>query len=100
MKRIIMILFSLCLLFAAAPLMAADDTVVAPKQDDTSLSQRDQCLLYSKRCMDNVDTLQDRMRKLDAEIKKGTRKYTPEELKILQDKLQDANNTLDLLLRH
>jgi hypothetical protein len=40
------------------------------------------------------------MRKLDAEIKKGNRKYTPEELKRLEDKLKDANNTLDLLLRH
>ncbi|OGU00777.1 MAG: hypothetical protein A2079_03600 [Geobacteraceae bacterium GWC2_48_7] len=98
MKKIIMVMLSLCMLFATSPLMAADGT--AERRDGSTLSQQDQCLLYSKKCMDQADTLQDKMRKLDAEIKKGTRKYTPEELKRLEDKLKDANNTLDLLLRH
>lgn len=96
MKKSILILLSFVMLSAATPLMAADVVV----KDDSNLSQQDQCMLYSKRCMTQTDTLQDKMRKLDAEIKKGTRKYTPEELKILENKLKDANNTLDLLLRH
>lgn len=99
MKKIIIVMLSLCMLFATTPLMAADGAAVQ-KRDDTSLSQQDQCLLYSKSCMNQADSLQDKMRKLDAEIKKGTAKYTPEQLRILEKKLKDANDNLDLLLRN
>lgn len=99
MKKLAALLLSLCLLSASYSVMAADGTAVQ-RRDDRTLSQQDQCLLYSKNCMTQADSLQEKMRRLDAEIKKGTRKYTPEELRILENKLKDANNTLDLLLRH
>jgi hypothetical protein len=43
MKKIIMVMLSLCMLFATSPLMAADGT--AEKTDSSRLSQQDQCLL-------------------------------------------------------
>ncbi|MBT0651573.1 hypothetical protein [Geomobilimonas luticola] len=59
--------------------------------------EKDQCLLASKNCMMEVDTLQKKMKKLNAEIKKGTKVYSADELKKLQDKLKEAEAMLDAL---
>ena len=57
--------------------------------------EKDQCLLASKNCMMEVDTLQKKMKKLNAEIKKGTKVYSADDLKKLQDKLKEAEKMLD-----
>jgi uncharacterized membrane protein (DUF106 family) len=46
-----------------------------------------------------VDDIYKRMHKLDKEIKKGTRVYTPEELNKLQSKLKEAQDILKDLER-
>lgn len=60
--------------------------------------EKDQCLLASKNCMMEVDSLQKKMKKLNAEIKKGTKVYSADELKKLQDKLKEAESMLDALM--
>lgn len=60
--------------------------------------QKDECLLISKGCKDVVMSIQEKIDKLNAEIKKGKRVYTPEEMKKLQEKLNDTENTLNELL--
>lgn len=67
---------------------------------DTGQQQKNECLLASKNCMNQADTIQQKMKKLNAEIKKGNRVYSQEELKKLQDKLAEAEKTLDTLLRN
>lgn len=57
--------------------------------------EKDQCLLASKNCMMEVDTLQKKMKKMNAEIKKGTKVYSADELKKLHDKLKEAEKMLD-----
>lgn len=59
--------------------------------------EKDQCLLASKSCMTEVNSLQQKMKKLNAEIKKGKKVYSAEELKKLQDKLKEAEEILDKL---
>jgi len=61
--------------------------------------EKDQCLLASKNCAGEVDSLQKKMKKLQTEIKKGKKVYTAEELKKLEDKLKEANDMLDYLLK-
>ena len=61
--------------------------------------QKDECLLASKNCVNQVDDIQAKMRKLDNEIKKGTRVYTPEELKKLEYKLKETQDMLNIMLR-
>lgn len=56
--------------------------------------ERDECLLASKNCAYQVDTLQKRIKKLNNEIKKGKKVYTKEELKKLEEKLKEANDML------
>jgi translation initiation factor 2B subunit (eIF-2B alpha/beta/delta family) len=62
-------------------------------------AQKDECLLISKNCKDEVDSIQQKIKKLNTEIKKGTKVYTPDELKILQSKLKEVNDQMDELMK-
>jgi hypothetical protein len=62
-------------------------------------AQKDECLLVSKNCKDEVDTIQQKIKKLNTEIKKGTKVYTPDELKILHNKLKEVNAQMDELMK-
>jgi hypothetical protein len=66
----------------------------APAFAQTPQSQKDECILASKNCVNQVDDIYKRIHKLNREIKKGTKVYTPAELKRLQDKLQETNDEL------
>jgi len=57
-------------------------------------SEKNECLLASKNCKEQVDDIYKRMQRLDKEIKKGTRVYSPQELKRLQDKLTETQQLL------
>jgi peptidoglycan hydrolase CwlO-like protein len=85
MKKIAVMLLAAFSLAAAVPVFAAEMTK----------EQKDQCLLASKNCASEVDSIQKKVRKLNAEIKKGTKVYTPEELKKLNDKLKETNKFID-----
>jgi hypothetical protein len=56
---------------------------------------KDECLLVAVRCGDSFDTLQQRIDRLQNEISKGRAVYTPDELKILRKKLDNARKTLE-----
>ena len=68
------------------------------EEAEMSKMQKDECLLISKQCKDETQSIQDKMQKLQAEIQKGKRVYTPEELKKLENKLQETQKMLDELL--
>jgi len=65
-----------------------------PAFAEMTQAQKDECLLASKNCTSQVDDIYKRMHKLNKEIKKGTKVYTPEELKKLKDKLQETDDLL------
>ncbi|MBJ6726723.1 coiled-coil domain-containing protein [Geomesophilobacter sediminis] len=80
---------------AAFPVLASFlVAATVPAFAQTSQNQRDECLLTSRNCMDQVDDLQKRVHKLNRELKKGTRAYSPDELKKLQQKLRETNEQL------
>ncbi|UFS69200.1 hypothetical protein LPW11_15000 [Geomonas sp. RF6] len=84
MKRSTMIALVALLVSATVPALAAD-----PNQEKVI------CDLASKNCVSRVQTLEKKIKKLNMEIKKGDRKYSPEELKKLEMKLQEAQDQLD-----
>ncbi|UFS68519.1 hypothetical protein LPW11_11370 [Geomonas sp. RF6] len=88
MKRLVVLIFSAIMMTAAVPVLAQE-----------TAQQKDECLLTSKKCANQVDTIQQKIRKLNKEISKGTKVYTPEELKKLQAKLDETNMMLDDLLQ-
>lgn len=95
MKKIAVLLCAAFMMSATVPAFAAEKAAPAAKM---TKEEKDQCLLASKGCKDEVDSIQKKMKKLQAEIKKGNKVYSPEELKKLQEKLDEADKMLDLLL--
>jgi peptidoglycan hydrolase CwlO-like protein len=90
MKRIAMLVIALFMMSVSVPVFAADEM---------TKEQKDECLLASKDCMGQIDTIQEKIVKLQGEIKKGDKVYSAEELKKLNDKLKEANDLLDNLMK-
>ncbi|HEY5974217.1 MAG TPA: hypothetical protein VIU41_05695 [Geobacteraceae bacterium] len=88
MKRIATILLAAVLTAATVPALA-----------EMTKEEKDQCLLASKGCSTEVDSIQKKMKKLNAEIKKGNKVYSAEELKKLEMKLKEANEMLNNMLK-
>jgi len=89
MKKLALMLMTAVALSAAAPAMAQEMTK----------EEKDLCLLASKNCKTEVDSLQQKMKKLQVEIRKGKKVYSAEELKKLEQKLKEANDMLDALMK-
>ncbi len=53
------------------------------------------CELAAKNCLNRAEILEKRVKKLNAEIKKGNTKYSAEELKKLEQKLKETQELLD-----
>jgi len=51
---------------------------------------KDECLLVSLNCANQVDTIQQKIDRIQAEIARGTVVYSTDELKKLNIKLEDA----------
>jgi hypothetical protein len=67
--------------------------------DEAKKNEKNECILAAKGCKDEVDSIQQKIKKINAEIKKGTKVYSPEELKKLDEKLKEANKILDDLMK-
>jgi hypothetical protein len=78
------------IMLAAAVFMLS----AAPAFPQMTQADKDECMLAAKNCTDQVDDIYKRMHRLDKEIKKGTKTYTPAELKKLQMKLSEAQDIL------
>ena len=89
MKKIAVLLCAAFMMSASVPAIAAEMTK----------EEKDQCLLASKGCATEVDSIQKKIKKLQAEIKKGTKVYSAAEIKKLQEKLDETDKMLDSLLK-
>jgi uncharacterized protein YlxW (UPF0749 family) len=53
------------------------------------------CNLAAQNCLNKADVLQKRVKKLKTEVNKGTKTYSAEDLKKLEQKLQETQDLLD-----
>ncbi|MBK5275759.1 MAG: hypothetical protein JJE30_11990 [Desulfuromonadales bacterium] len=53
------------------------------------------CNLAAQNCLNKAELLQKRIKKLQAEVKKGSTKYSAEDLKKLEQKQQETQDLLD-----
>jgi hypothetical protein len=88
MKRIVIMLMAASLMATSVPVFAAEMTK----------EQKDQCLLASKGCAGEVDSIQTKIKKLNTEIKKGTKVYSADDIKKLNAKLKEAETMLDAMM--
>jgi TolA-binding protein len=84
-------------LISAMPVLA--ETGVGRGMDSAGEVQKDECLLASMNCRESVDSIQQRIDRINREIRKGTNVYTNQELRSLQFQLRDAVQTLEDLTR-
>lgn len=85
------------ILIAILTAAALSTTTMAFAADAPIAGSKDECLIASKNCKDQVDSIQQRMDKINREIKKGKKVYSAEELKKLELKLKEANEILKSL---
>lgn len=83
---------------AALVIALAVGTYAEEKATGGEKIDKDVCLLYSQDCATQVDSIQKKVQKLRTEIDKGTRVYTPEEIRALNQKLRDTERLIDELL--
>ena len=72
----------------AALLVSATVPAYTAQQGKMTKEEKDMCLLISRNCEGEVDSIQKRIKRIQKEIKKGTRVYSPEELRKLEQKLK------------
>jgi TolA-binding protein len=82
-------------LVSALPALAAEGMGNATAGNGQN--QKDQCLLVAQACTGQQDTIQQRIRRLNHEIGKGTGVYSREELRQLNYQLQDSYEMLNVL---
>jgi hypothetical protein len=84
MKKYAILAMAAFLMSATVPVFAAQET-----------QERETCAISANTCLNKAEILEKRIKKLNAEIKKGGTNYSPEEMKMLDQKLQDATDQLD-----
>ena len=83
------------LLCAMGLLLATSMPAVA----QMSATEKNECLLSSKECKNEADSIQKKIKQLEKEIKKGKAVYSADEINKLYKKLKEANDMLDDLLK-
>ena len=80
MKKTVLLFMAVLMMCSTVPSLA--------QQTQEEQQQKNECLLNSKHCANEVDSIQKRIKKLQSEIKKGKKVYSPDELKKLEEKLK------------
>ncbi|OGU06714.1 MAG: hypothetical protein A2075_04755 [Geobacteraceae bacterium GWC2_58_44] len=95
MKKKLVILMAMSLFAVAAPVLAEEMPQHGASHQTMDEQCAKECAMLLKNCAQEVDSIQDRIKKLQVAInEKGANTYTREELKILNQKLKEANDTL------
>ena len=79
------------LMIAAVPVSAVEDEIGQQEQ----VIDRDECLLVAINCPSATDSIQERIQRIQDEINRGTDVYSNDELRILNNKLDEAKRFLE-----
>ena len=85
------------ILITALTAFALSITAMSFAADAPQTNTKDECLIASKGCTHEIDSIQQKMKKINAEIKKGKKVYSAEELKMLEQKLKEVNEIMKSL---
>lgn len=96
MKKLLVIIMALGL-FSAMPVLAAEH---AGMEKGSHEGMKMETAEGVRECALQAETIQQKIKRLNAEVAKGSKKYSAEELKKLEYKLKEANEILDQLNRN
>lgn len=88
MKKLALVLMSVAL-FGVMPAFGADDSIM--------LKEREEGL---RQCAYQAESIQEKISRLQNELKMGKSVYTADELKRLEEKLKEANKMLEDITRN
>ena len=95
MKKQLVILMAMSLFAVAAPALAEEGHNHGASHQVMDEQCTKECEMLLKNCAQEVDSIQDRIRKLQVEInEKGATTYTREELGKLNARLKESNDLL------
>lgn len=96
MRRILkrLTLLAAALMIVAVPALADEGSMEGRLEQEQQL-QKDECLLVSLNCANQVDSIQQRIDRIKGEISRGSDVYTNDELKKLNRQLEDANKMME-----
>jgi peptidoglycan hydrolase CwlO-like protein len=95
MKKQLAILMAVSLFAIASPVLAEDMGQHGASHQAMDEQCAKDCAMLLKNCAQEVDSIQKNIKKVQAEIKKkGADAHTLDELKTLNTKLKEANQTL------
>ena len=83
-----------CVLMILAALMV---TASIPALSQQTPEEKVICQLAAQNCLNTADILQKRIKKLNSEVKKGTKTYSAADLKQIEQKLKETQDLLDKL---
>jgi hypothetical protein len=98
MRRIAILIPTLAVAMLINAVPSFSDEGYKTMGGEEATGQKDECLLVARNCPDSVDSIQQRIDKLQREVNKGTGVYTNDELRILNRKLEDANKLLETMI--
>jgi len=87
-------LVAAAVMFLAVP-VRGDEGTVRSGYDTGMTGTKDECLLVAKNC--EADSIQERIQRLEHEIKRGTDVYSRDELKEMERQLDFYNKSMLLL---
>jgi len=82
MKKIALAVMAVFLMSAAVPVFAE------------TAAEKEACAISAGTCLTKAEMVEKRMKKMKADIKKGTM-YSPEDMKVLEQKMQDVQDQMD-----
>ncbi len=82
MKTSVLVLMAAFLVSSAVPVFAQ------------TAAEKEACAISAGTCLTKAETVEKRMKKMKGEIKKG-KTYSPEDMKVLEQKLQDVMDQMD-----
>jgi hypothetical protein len=97
-----MTILAASMLFSAVPTLADEGNMGSMESQIPQAQEgtKDECLLVAMNCGKDVDSIQERIDRLNTEIGRGTDVYTPEELKKLRDQVKDYNRQFELIIEN
>lgn len=96
MKKLVVVLMALGL-FGAMPVLAADHAGMDMSSHEGMTMDTAE---GARECALQAETIQAKIKRLNAEIAKGSKKYSTDDIKQLQKKLKEANEILDQINRN
>ena len=89
-------LITATLMIMAVPVLA-DEGTTNPAMEPAAQDGKNECLLVAMNCANQVDSIQQRIDRIQNEINRGSDVYTSGELKRLERDLEDAQKNFEVL---